>query len=1437
MRGTTAFKNACLQDNAEFRVRLLVNFTGSHDTIGGPQWVVDNQTPSTTHFPDISDFLIGQFKITGTELEGVLSKNISRKINFTLKNEDRIFDYKVFWGSYDPASFHFNGPYDTDIFTDTGKKIGNIRSGRLVVVQVGVYDKSDPDPLNWIWIYLDKFRGRLADWSVSQNDRQAQVTVEDERIWYQQTEAMPDVYIGKKFEEIFIDQCVNRLGFAPGDVSCSATLFVIPFVYIPDLADTVWAALEKLSEVVAGKIDLDETGKIKCFSRLYAGDDPYVFPGAQDAWRTMDENVIQGTNDILSTTRLFNQALINEVKISSKPLLPDDKITKVWKFKVFYNETDGRNEGFLKPNRFFGDVWAYNTLGSQQGGPVKAIDRSDLFNVGIQDEHDKTYKLKITAAPVGSNVAVEISDLDDGIVYAGSMACDGLAETHLGIIHPNLANVYVILEESAKIISGDEAELQIGIKYYAEFGDFRVYPNQVGTTPANAVITFSIVSAIHDPGGPNDWTGERSASTADNGGAVGYSDRVVMALADGETNWNTGNVFFKSSKENESWKRVQLLITNRDSNPRYVKAIEIFGRRIVESKNLEATVKAKDSIIQAFGGAQRMEIQNNLIPNISHAQTLGKFITDNYCVPRDIPKVQTKKPLPYLQVGDRMKIIDSFTTQENEYIIRNIDETLSAQNITQAFDFREADAGLWNPADSLSNIIVNANEPLIVLGDSIEIGAGDLDPSSMPNGDFSWTFVPEPAIPGALKLTISASQSLKTLPILTAKYFTGADIAISIPLAVVPDTLNTWEITYTIAADPSKNGYGTFTASGITVLNTQARGIRKLYIDTAPPAVPLGFSFFVDSILDFWLVWSNQSESDLGGFYLQADTVNTFNSGNLKEFKLGRVFEMNLKRALKDAGVWFDFENGHIYCQIRSYDTSGNRSNWASFIDVNYAWIFANYVAAQTNAGRDLQLLLDQNFFGNNADFSTVKIGELAYTLLNVDFMDLGWEAGPGTRRIKYTTGQLILLETDAKYWNIYGNPDITPPYAASVYDLHLTPGNWWLYAQCVHDGAGLPIPSHASNRIIAVSSRRVGATAYDDGTSYFRSIGLINVSSNPATDAVIATSYGFTYISGNHIVTGQIDANLVNIVSTTGAVIIGGDGIEVSTGFPGSPVAQIGWLGAPLNQTGSWTNQGFFGGANPGDWKLLADATGFLVGARPTTWVDCDRTILTPDLSEICVNKADGEISIYQPGSPSVLRFKAGLIGGLRAGKDQNGAWYPDIPAGTIGTMLRGDLYWLDSSCNAMITPQGIEGSRLKVSSIDIEKMSVGEGSVFNIAEVITAGTPATYIVPSALTSKLSGIVVEVSADLTADSGPGIARADIDLVIHTDYATASFLRLYAVAANIGVSGSSKQYTYDFAAHGFIPPQNITVSAFYVDRSAGGFPACNYISVRVFGYR
>lgn len=1334
MRGTTEFKNACLNDTAEYRVRVFVNFTGSHDMIGGPKWVVDNQSPDPVNFPDISQFILGQFKIVGSELEGVLSKNLSRKVNFNLKNNDRMFDYKVFSGSYDPANNFFNGPYDTDIFTDTGKKIGNIRSGRLVIVQVGVLDKSDPDPLNWTWLYLDKFRGRLADWSVSQNDRQVQVTVEDERIWYQQIEAMPDVYIGKRFEEIFYNQCVTRFGFAPADVIVSNTLFVIPYVYIPDLGDTVWAALEKLSEVVAGKIDLDETGKIRCFSRLYQGDDSYSFSipaSSQDLWRILDESTIQGANDILSTTKLFNQALINEVKISSKPLLPADSITKVWKFKVFYNEDDGRNEGYLKPNRFFGDVWAYNTVGSKDGGPVKAIDRSDLFNTGAQNEHDKTYKLKVTAAPVGNNVAVEISDLDSGIVYSGTMTCDGINETHLGAIHPNLANVYVILESAAKIISGDEAELQIGIKYYAEFGDFRVYPNGAGTTPLTASTTFSIVSAKNDPGNPADWTDEKTAATADNGGAIGYTDRVVMALADGETNWDTGNVFYKSSLGNESWKRVQLLIVNRANHNRYVKSIEIFGRRIVESKNLEVTVKAKASVISAFGGTQRYELSNNLIPNISHAQILGKFITDNYCVPRDIPKVQIKRPLPYLQSGDRVKIIDTYTFQENEYIIRSIDETYSTESISQSLNLREADKGLYNPANSYSDIVVNANEPVEVVGDSIEIGAGDLETATMPGGAFTWTFDREPAVPGSLKLTLTASQTLKTLPILTAKYATGSDIAISVPLAAVPATLNTWEITYTITTDPAQNGIGTFTASGVTILNTQARGIRKLYIDTEPPAVPGGFSFFADSQLDYWLLWSAQSEADLSGFYIQIATNITF-TANVKTYQLGKVFELNLTRALKGSGVYQNFQNGTIYARIRSFDTSGLQSNWTSALTINYGVLFANYINATALAAHDYQTLLDNNFFGSNVEMNggslragtveaeaiSIGSGERNYTILNMTWVHdeernssgaVVWSHHGG---IRYTSGVLVLVSDSTKYWNIYGTAfGQTFP---QMYDLDLAPGTYWLYArtEIVSGTDETPLPNSAYNRILASTSRRTGPTAFksnDFGLWFlYWPVGMVVVSSTAKNDTIVATSYGFTYISGNHITTGTIDANQVNIVSLNGAVTIGNDGIQVKTGLPGTPVAEIGWLDE-LSLTGSWTNRMFFGGANPGQWKAMADSTGFLVGTRPLTWVDCDRTILTPDSSEFCVNSSTGEITVYAPGSPSVLRFKAGLIGNLRGGKDENGAWYPDVPPGTIGVMIRGDMYWLDAACNAIITPQGIEGSRIKLNSIDYSQFNSG--------------------------------------------------------------------------------------------------------------------------------
>lgn len=711
-------------------------------------WNVDEPLVPTD-FVDISQYLNGQFTLSSSENEEIINKQISRKLNLSLRNEDNVFDYNVF-GPYNPTGSppNYNGPYDPRVYLETNnlKKIGNIRSGRFVVAQIGVWDESRAS-----WQYIDKFRGRIGDITISRQDRTVQMTLDDESTYFKKIKTEKDIYIYKTFEYIFRDQCMNRLNFGV----IAPTLYIdvptteqqIPFVYMPDLGETVWDALVKLAESIGGKVDLLENAVIKCRSRMVDGDDQYVWDAmaGEDEARTLNENSMGNIVDTLSSSTLYNQQIINRVTITSKPTIIEQRGAKVWKFKEYYDEDAGKNNGILRYGRFFGDVWVSNTVSYSQTGPIKGIDRSAAFSSAIDNEvaYLEVTRLPSSPTPTPANTC-EVSITYGGTSVLGVVPATGgvtaADEFDLGTFFPTLAGCFITMEEVANLsvigipvasTENDKAEIQLGIRYYANFGDkFRVMPNRGGFFPIADFLKFFITSSRADAG--FEWTDELVASSDDNGGVAGFNDRVVMAMdpTGPALNWDTDNIFYLNSTTGDSMSSVPIILENRDAGgggrPRYVNSLEIFGRRIVESNEINTDVAASEFMTTTFGGEQLMTIDNNYIPNGEAAAKIGKFIVDNYLTCRDIPKITLKQPRPFYQVGDRVRKIDSLTGLTDYFIINKIEESFNAENYQGTISLRAADAGTgpYDPAASSLSAVVQSVADYTKLAETVDATTG-----------------------------------------------------------------------------------------------------------------------------------------------------------------------------------------------------------------------------------------------------------------------------------------------------------------------------------------------------------------------------------------------------------------------------------------------------------------------------------------------------------------------------------------------------------------------------------------------------------------------------------------------------------------------------------------------------------------------------------------
>jgi hypothetical protein len=204
--------------------------------------------------------------------------------------------------------------------------------------------------------------------------------------------------------------------------------------------------------------------------------------------------------------------------------------------------------------------------------------------------------------------------------------------------------------------------------------------------------------------------------------------------------------------------------------------------------------------------------------------------------------------------------------------------------------------------------------------------------------------------------------------------------------------------------------------------------------------------------------------------------------------------------------------------------------------DANQALIdAANAQAAIALAQQTYQKLLDHHFFGDEEGYfdgagikpSTVETQHLAVGAgtRNFELVGVKMDANTGDVRGRFsnTSGYLILatdVGEDAKVWNI------------SAKTQQQTIGQQlYVYARCSK--------TTTAGEIMFSTTR----PALQDSSYHYFLIGMYFTTDNPA---VLAVSYGFTYINGAHITTGVIDCNVVNIeaTGTDGKITITGQGI-----------------------------------------------------------------------------------------------------------------------------------------------------------------------------------------------------------------------------------------------------------------------------------------------------
>ena len=282
-------------------------------------------------------------------------------------------------------------------------------------------------------------------------------------------------------------------------------------------------------------------------------------------------------------------------------------------------------------------------------------------------------------------------------------------------------------------------------------------------------------------------------------------------------------------------------------------------------------------------------------------------------------------------------------------------------------------------------------------------------------------------------------------------------------------------------------------------------------------------------------------------------------------------------------------EPGEVYeAEVLAVSTTQNWSDWSTRIGeqaldnvdvysdpyvpdpINMPDLLSNIVESTYLAQTTFDKLLERHFFDTdyedieNSEFdgthiapNTVRTQAMAIGSGTRNFNLVGIKMDPNTDdvlgKFSNTSGYLVLNTApgeDEAVWSI----------AASTQTM--AAGNeYWVYAKCSKTAP-------FEGTIELVTTRPASETA----NHYNFLIGMMFTDEDPA---ILAVSYGFTYVNGAHITTGVIDADVVKIKAAGGSIVMDADGVWAYSG---------GIKQAGFNMEGKWV---------AGGGSIVADAEG----------------------------------------------------------------------------------------------------------------------------------------------------------------------------------------------------------------------------------------------------
>lgn len=293
---------------------------------------------------------------------------------------------------------------------------------------------------------------------------------------------------------------------------------------------------------------------------------------------------------------------------------------------------------------------------------------------------------------------------------------------------------------------------------------------------------------------------------------------------------------------------------------------------------------------------------------------------------------------------------------------------------------------------------------------------------------------------------------------------------------------------------------------------------------TTAPGAPSNLRSTIDNDGNVVLYWQGVSVPDLKDYIIEIADNAQFSVGNENYFSMSNVFHLT--------GLAVDKK---VYARVFARDRSGNVSPPSNVIEVSIPQLLSDTISESYLAKQRFELLLNRHFYGEeDGDFdgthirpTTVRTQALAVGSDARNFQLLGVRFEPNKDKVRgklHNTAGFLMLVTDPEE-TINSSWAITEKTQdAALNKLFL------VYAECRKT-------TPYTGQIV------LSETKLDPETSshYRFLIGVYDTTTNPAE---IATNYGHTYITGNQITTGQILAQLVEIVSAGGRVKFTGDGL-----------------------------------------------------------------------------------------------------------------------------------------------------------------------------------------------------------------------------------------------------------------------------------------------------